>query len=459
MLPRVKMHKLEARERARSFDEVALGLTAEEASREAGRCLNCRQAPCVSGCPVEVDIPAFLQLVAAGDFQAAAQKVKEKNALPAICGRVCPQEEQCEGQCTLRRTPVGAVGIGALERFVADHENGDSGGRELPSPTGKRVAVVGSGPSGLTAAADLARLGHQVVIMEILHAPGGVLRYGIPEFRLPKRIVEHEVDYVKRLGVELRTNVVVGQTFTLDELREQYDAVYIATGAGLPHFMHIPGENLNGVYSANEFLTRVNLMKAYQFPEYLTPVATGRRVAVVGGGNTAMDSARTALRLGAEEVFLVYRRSMDELPARAEEIENAVEEGVEPHLLAVPVEVLEGRPGWVGGLRCRRTELTEPDASGRRRPVEVPGSEHDLDVDTVIVATGQGPNPLLVRSASGLGLNRHGCIVADPETGATCLPGVYAGGDIVSGGATVIAAMGAARRSARAIHEYLTADK
>lgn len=455
MLPRVKMRKLEARERARSFDEVALGLTPEEASREAERCLNCRQAPCVSGCPVEVDIPAFLQLVAAGDYQAAAQKVKEKNALPAICGRVCPQEEQCEGKCTLKRTPAGAVGIGALERFVADHEGEDAGGRELPPSTGKCVAVVGSGPSGLTAAADLARLGHQVVIMEILHAPGGVLRYGIPEFRLPKRIVDHEVDYVKRLGVELRTNVVVGQTYTLDELREQYDAVYIATGAGLPHFMHIPGENLNGVYSANEYLTRVNLMKAYQFPECLTPVATGRRVAVVGGGNTAMDSARTALRLGAEKVYLVYRRSMDELPARAEEIENAVEEGVEPHLLAVPVEVLEGRPGWVGGLRCRRTELTEPDASGRRRPVEVSGSEHDLEVDTVIVATGQGPNPLLVRSASGLESNRHGCIVADPETGATVLPGVYAGGDIVSGGATVIAAMGAARRSARAIHEYL----
>lgn len=454
--PRVTMPKRDPKERARLFQEVALGLDPEQARAEAGRCLQCRNAPCVSGCPVEVDIPRFVQQVAEGDFAAAAETVKRKNALPAVCGRVCPQELQCEGKCTLRKAG-GAVNIGSLERFVADSERAQGVAKPVRAAhNGQSVAIVGSGPAGLTAAADLARLGYRVIVFEALHAPGGVLRYGIPEFRLPKDIVQAEVQFVRELGAEIRTNIVAGKTITLEELRRQYDAVFIATGAGLPHFMRIPGENLNGVYSANEFLTRVNLMKAYLFPEYDTPIAIGRKVAVIGGGNTAMDSARTALRLGAEEVTLVYRRSREELPARAEEVENAEEEGVVFRMLTTPIEILSDGQGRVAGLRCLSNELGEPDAGGRRRPVSVPGSEHDIETDVVVVATGQGPNPLLVRSTGELQTNRHGGIQADPETGATNLPGVFSGGDIVSGGATVIAAMGDGRRAARAIDEYLS---
>lgn len=456
MPSRIDAAKLDPIERVTHFKEVALGLTPEQAVAEASRCLQCRNKPCVSGCPVEVDIPAFVGMVAAGKFDEAANKIKEKNALPAICGRVCPQQEQCEGRCSLRKAG-GAVNIGSLERFVADHQRSSSRETVKPAPgIGRSAAVVGSGPAGLTAAADLARLGYRVAVFEALHLAGGVLQYGIPEFRLPKAIVNAEIDFVRSLGVEFRTNVVVGQTITMDELRKRFDAVFIGTGAGLPHFMRIPGENLNGVYSANEFLTRVNLMKAYLFPAYHTPVSVGRSVAVVGGGNTAMDSARTARRLGAAQVYLVYRRSREELPARADEIENAAEEGVIFRMQTLPVELISDGQGRVARMRCLRTELGEPDAGGRRRPVNVPGSEHEIEADTVIVATGQGPNPLLVRSTPGLHITGHGNIVVDPETGATNLPGVFAGGDIVSGGATVIAAMGEGRRAGRAIHAYLS---
>lgn len=471
MLERTIMPKREPSERRSDFNEVALGYPSAEAQAEASRCLNCRNAPCVKGCPVEVNIPQFIARIASGDFDSAAAIIKEQNALPAICGRVCPQEEQCEGSCTLARLNK-PIAIGALERFVADHDRitrtafetavkvdntccsiGKTG--NTCASTGKAVAVIGSGPAGLTAAADLARRGHRVVVYEALHAPGGVLRYGIPQFRLPKEIVDAEVGYVKSLGVEFRTNVIIGQTYTLDELRNSYDAIFIGTGAGLPYFLGIPGENLNGVYSANEFLTRVNLMKAYLFPEYATPVMIGKKVAVVGAGNTAMDSARTALRLGADEVVLVYRRTRAEMPARAEEIENAVEEGVILRLQTNPVELTGDQKGWVRSMTCIRTAQGAPDASGRCRPVDVPDSEHEIEVDTVIVATGQGPNPLLTRNSSALSVNRKGCLIVDPQTGQTNLPGVFAGGDIVSGGATVIAAMGAGRQAAKAIHEML----
>lgn len=494
MLDRTLMPKREPSQRKTDFNEVALGYQATEAQAEAARCLNCRNAPCVQGCPVAVNIPHFITKIAAGDFETAAAIIKEQNSLPAICGRVCPQEEQCEGHCTLARLQK-PIAIGALERFAADYVRkfaaspaataataattttsatsattaiaAASAPTPAPAPapekscgsTGKSVAVVGSGPAGLTVAADLARRGHQVVVYEALHAPGGVLRYGIPQFRLPKEIVDAEVDYVKSLGVEFKTNVIIGQTFTLDELREHYDAVFIGTGAGLPYFLGIPGENLNGVYSANEFLTRVNLMKAYLFPEYDTPVIIGKKVTVVGAGNTAMDSARTALRMGAEQVTLVYRRTRAEMPARAEEIENAVEEGVILKLQTNPIELVGDNNGWVRSMTCIRTEQGAPDASGRCRPVDVPNSEHSIETDTVIVATGQGPNPLLTKSCSALSVNRKGCLIVDPQTGQTNLPGVFAGGDIVSGGATVIAAMGAGRRAAMAIHEMLTLPK
>lgn len=452
MQERVSMPKQPAEERRGNFNEVALGLTPELAAAEAGRCLQCKTRPCVGGCPVEVDIPGFIRLVKQGDPGAAARLIKEKNALPAICGRVCPQETQCEARCILGKKGK-PVAIGYLERYVADWERAAAkhDAKAKPGLNGPRVAVVGAGPAGLTCAADLARAGCRVTVFEILHAPGGVLRYGIPEFRLPKAIVDEEVRFVESLGVEVRVNAGIGQIATLPELfRRGYQAVFIGTGAGLPYFLGIPGENLNGVYSANEFLTRTNLMKAYLFPAYGTPIEVGRRVAVAGAGNVAMDAARTAVRLGAEEVFIVYRRSRAEMPARVEEIENAEEEGVKLHLLANPTRIL-GREGWVSGLECLRMELGEPDASGRRRPVPVPGSEFTLDVETVIVAIGQGPNPILTKGADGLALNKHGYIIADPETGATNLENVFAGGDIVTGAATVIAAMGAGKNAAKAI--------
>ncbi len=455
--PRQPIPKQDPGTRRRNFEEVASGYDEETALREASRCLHCPKKPCVSGCPVSIDIPAFIKLISQKDFVGAARKIKETNSLPAVCGRVCPQEEQCEKVCTLgvRFEPVA---IGRLERFVADYEAaaGPLPKPELPPPTGRRVAVVGSGPAGVTVAGALARMGHAVTVFEALHKPGGVLVYGIPEFRLPKAIVAREMDFVRSLGVDIKTDVVVGRTLTVDDLfQDGFDAVFLGNGAGLPVFMNIPGENLNGVYSANEFLTRVNLMKAYLFPAYDTPVRIGRRVAVIGGGNVAMDSARTALRLGAEKSFIVYRRSRDEMPARHEEVENAEEEGVEFLYLTNPTAYLGNEAGWVRGLRCISMRLGEPDASGRRRPVPVPGSEFDLEADTIVVAVGSGANPLVSSTTSSLETDRRGYIVADPETGRTSRPGVFAGGDIVTGSATVISAMGAGRQAAAAIDAYL----
>ena len=456
VMKRIEMPKQEAGTRIRNFNEVALGYTAEEAKAEASRCLNCKTKPCVLGCPVDIDIPRFIGQIREGRPLDAIRTIKEKNALPAICGRVCPQEEQCEVKCVLSRKGE-AVAIGRLERFAADSEPpGHNGPIAAAKPTGKRVAVVGAGPAGLTAAGELAKLGHDVTLFEALHKPGGVLVYGIPEFRLPKDIVQRECDYVGRLGVQIRANVVVGKSLDLDGLlADGFDAAFIGTGAGLPYFMNIPGENLNGVYSANEFLTRVNLMKAYRFPEYDTPVYRGKRIAVVGGGNVAMDSARSALRLGAEKVYLVYRRAREQMPARQEEIENAFEECVIPKLLTNPVRVIGDESGWVRGLECNRMELGEPDDSGRRRPVPVAGSEFILDVDMVVMAIGQGPNPLLLSSLPDLTLTKWGHVAADPETGKTSKRGVFAGGDIVTGAATVILAMGAGKKAAQAIDRFL----
>ncbi|HOV79842.1 MAG TPA: NADPH-dependent glutamate synthase [Bacillota bacterium] len=444
--------------RTGNFNEVALGYDEETAAAEAKRCLQCRNAPCRQGCPVEVDIPAFIRLAAAGDFAGAGRKLKEKNALPAVCGRVCPQEVQCEKHCTLGKR-YEPVGIGRLERFVADWELKNGLQKQETAPaSGRKVAVVGSGPAGLTCAADLAKLGHSVKVYEALHVPGGVLMYGIPEFRLPKAVVRAEVENLKKLGVEIIVDAVVGKFSTVDELMNEqgFDAVFIGTGAGLPHFMGIPGENACGVYSANEFLTRTNLMKAYLFPEYDTPIRVGRKVAVLGGGNVAMDSARTALRLGAEESWIVYRRTRAEMPARREEIEHAEEEGVKFAFLTSPVRILHNDDYWVTGMECLRYELGEPDASGRRSPVPVHGSEHVLDFDTVVVAIGQGPNPLVQKTTAGLACNKRGNIIADPQTGATSKPGVFAGGDVVTGAATVILAMGAGRAAARSIHKYIS---
>ncbi|MDZ7333670.1 MAG: bifunctional dihydroorotate dehydrogenase B NAD binding subunit/NADPH-dependent glutamate synthase [candidate division KSB1 bacterium] len=443
--------------RIQNFDEVALGYSREQARREAARCLQCKKPPCVAGCPVEIDIPAFIAKIKEGDFMGAIHKIKEKNNLPAVCGRVCPQEEQCEKVCVLAKKGQ-PIAIGRLERFAADYEFSQGDIRVPPAPpkTGKRVAVIGAGPAGLTVAGDLAKMGHDVTIFEALHKAGGVLVYGIPEFRLPKRIVQVEVDYVRKLGVEIKTNMVVGQAITVDELLNNgYDAVFIGTGAGLPYFLGIPGENLNGVYSANEFLTRNNLMKAYLFPEYDTPVRVASNVAVVGGGNVAMDAARVAKRLGADHVYLVYRRSRTEMPAREEEIVNAEEEGIEFQLLTNPVRIIGDEKGWVKGIECIRMELGEPDASGRRRPIPIKGSEFVLPVEVVIAAIGQGPNPLLTKSTTGLELTKWGNIVADPETGKTSKRGVFAGGDIVTGAATVILAMGAGKKAAVAIDKYL----
>lgn len=451
------MPSLEAVQRINSFDEVALGYSEEQAVLEASRCLNCKKPLCIEGCPVEINIPAFINFIKERKYADAIRTIKEKNNLPAICGRVCPQENQCEKRCVLGKKHQ-PVAIGNLERFVADWDMKQEGNTEpvQVSPSGKKVAIVGSGPAGLTAAADLARLGHQVTVFEALHTAGGVLVYGIPEFRLPKIIVEREIEGIRRLGVEIKTNMVVGKVHTVDELMAQgYAAVFIATGAGLPYFMNIPGENLNGVYSANEFLTRTNLMKAYLFPEYLTPIRLGKRVAVIGAGNVAMDSARTALRLGALESYIVYRRSEQEMPARKDEIEHAREEGVQFKLLTSPVEIRGDENGWVRSMICQRFELGEPDESGRRRPAAIPGSEYEMEVDTVIMAIGQGPNPLIGQTTPDLQLNRHGNIVADANTGQTSKPGVFAGGDIVTGAATVIQAMGAGKKAARAIHEYL----
>jgi glutamate synthase (NADPH/NADH) small chain len=446
--------------RKHNFNEVALGYTEEQALEEASRCLQCPKPQCISGCPVEIDIPAFIKLLREGKYEEAIKKIKEKNSLPAICGRVCPQEDQCQKMCVLGK--VGdPVSIGRLERFLADWER--ARGFTLPDkapPTGKRVAIIGAGPAGLTAAADLAKLGHEVVIFEALHLPGGVLVYGIPEFRLPKSIVQAEVDYIKKLGVELKLGYLIGRTYTIPELLKErgFDAVFIGTGAGLPQFLGVPGENLGGIYSANEFLIRVNLMKSYAFPEYDTPIRIGRHVVVIGGGNVAMDSARSALRLGAEQVCIVYRRSREEMPARKEEIENAEEEGIICKFLAAPTRFIGDEKGWVKQMECMCMELGHPDESGRRRPVPVKGSEFLMDTDTVIIAIGRTPNPIIQRTTEGLAVTKWGTIVAD-ENGRTSLEGVYAGGDIVTGEATVISAMGAGKRAARAIHEYLMSKK
>jgi len=452
------MREQEARERARNFIEVPYGYTPEEASEEASRCLNCLKPTCRSGCPVEVDIPSFIQLIKEGKFTEAAWKIKEKNALPAVCGRVCPQEIQCESMCILGKKG-DPVAIGNLERFVSDYEasQGKLQMPEKPAPTGRKIAVIGSGPGGLTCAADLIRSGHEVTLFEALHKPGGVLVYGIPEFRLPKAIVEREVEYIKNLGVEVKVNAVIGKLFTIDELLGDYgyDACFIATGAGLPVFMGVPGENLNGVYSSNEFLTRANLMKAYLFPEYDTPIKRGKKVAVFGGGNVAMDSARVALRLGAEKVYLVYRRSEAEMPARKAEIHHAHEEGIEFMLLTAPLKFLDDGKGNLNSVECIKMELGEPDASGRRKPVPVKGSQFTLEIDVAIPAIGTRSNPLLTKTMPDLNLNKRGYIIADHETGMTTKPGVFAGGDIVTGSATVILAMGAGKKAARGINDYL----
>ncbi len=453
-------------ERNKNFREVALGYNRDAAFAEAARCLQCKNHPCMDGCPVNVDIPEFIVALRGGDLNAAVVALKRKNNLPAICGRVCPQESQCEAKCLVGKRGA-PLAIGRLERYVADwalSQNGTMSGEKvppdsLPLPGAGKVAVIGAGPAGLTCAGDLARYGHKVTIFEALHLPGGVLTYGIPEFRLPKRIVQQEVDYVKSLGVEILCDMVAGRAFTVDELLGEwgYDAVFLGTGAGLPMFMNIPGENSNGVYSANEYLTRVNLMKAYLFPEYDTPVIRGKRVAVVGGGNVAMDSVRTAKRLGAEMAAIVYRRSRDEMPARHEEAEHAEEEGIEFHLLTNPTRIIADENNWVRGLECIKMELGEPDASGRRSPIPIEGSEYVLDVDTVIMALGTSPNPLIPRSTEGLEVGRRGTVVADQITGQTTKDGVFAGGDVVTGAATVISAMGAGKRAAAAIDEYVKA--
>ena len=450
------MPSQEPQVRNHNFDEVALGYTAEMAVNEAKRCLNCKNKPCQTGCPVGIDIPAFIGKVAEEDFEGAYQVLSASSALPAVCGRVCPQENQCEGKC-VRGIKGESVGIGRLERFVADwHREHVNEAPVKPQPNGHKVAIIGAGPSGLTAAGDLAKLGYEVTIYEALHLAGGVLVYGIPEFRLPKAIVQQEIDGLKALGVTIETNMVIGKVLTIDELMGEYgfEAVYIASGAGLPRFMGIPGESLKGVYSANEYLTRINLMKAYK-PGSKTPIMHSHKVAVVGGGNVAMDAARCAKRMGAEEVYIVYRRGMEELPARKEEVEHAQEEGIIFKTLTNPVEVLGDEDGRVRGMACIEMELGEPDASGRRRPVEKPDSRFELEVDTMIMSIGTSPNPLIRSTTPGLETNRHGCIVTNGDDGLTSREGVYAGGDAVTGAATVILAMGAGKQAAAAIHAYI----
>ena len=457
---RLEMPRQDPEVRRHNFNEVALGFDMELAQAEAERCLQCKKPKCIDGCPVEVNIPEFILKVHEGDMPGAVEILKGDNSLPAICGRVCPQETQCEEVCVLSKK-YEPVAIGRLERFVADWDMARGMAvPELPPSSGKKVAVIGAGPAGLTCAADLARYGHAVTIFESLHEAGGVLIYGIPEFRLPKAIVKAEVDYVRQLGVDIRLDSVIGKLFTIDELlgEQGYDAIFLGTGAGLPRFMGIPGENYNGVYSANEFLTRTNLMKAYLFPEYDTPIKVKGRAVVVGGGNVAMDSARCALRLGNEEVTIVYRRSRTELPARLEEVENAEEEGIIFELLTNPVEIYGDDNGWVRGMRCIRMELGEPDDSGRRRPVPIPGSEFDTEVDIVVMAIGTSPNPLVFTEAGGLERTRWGTVVADEETGRTTKATVWAGGDIVTGAATVISAMGAGKRAAADIDRFLRGE-
>lgn len=457
VLTKIPVREQEAAVRAKNFDEVCLGYNKEEAMDEAARCINCKNAQCVKGCPVAIDIPAFIEQVKLGNIEEAYQIISRSSALPAVCGRVCPQESQCEGKC-IRGIKGDPISIGKLERFVADwaRENGIK-----PEPAkeknGKKVAVIGSGPAGLTCAGDLAKLGYDVTIFEALHEPGGVLVYGIPEFRLPKEdVVAKEIANVESLGVKIEKNVIIGKSITIDELigEEGFEAVFIGSGAGLPKFMGIPGENANGVFSANEYLTRSNLMKAFN-EDSNTPIMRGKKVAVVGGGNVAMDAARTALRLGAE-VHIVYRRSEEELPARVEEVHHAKEEGIIFDLLTNPTEILEDENNWVRGMKCIKMELGEPDASGRRRPVEIPGSEFEMELDTVIMSLGTSPNPLISSTTEGLETNKWKCIVADEEFGRTSKEGVFAGGDAVTGAATVILAMGAGKAAAKGIHEYLS---
>ncbi|MEM1587057.1 MAG: NADPH-dependent glutamate synthase [Candidatus Bathyarchaeia archaeon] len=456
----VPMPKQPPHERIRNFDEVALGYAEEQALMEAERCLQCANPQCVKGCPVEIDIPAFIKLLREGKFREAIMKIKEKNSLPAVCGRVCPQEDQCQNDCVLGKKG-DPVQIGRLERFLADWErrHGVEIPEKMPS-TGKRVAVIGSGPAGLTLAGDLAKLGHEVVVFEALHEPGGVLMYGIPEFRLPKSIVQAEVDYIRKLGVTIKTDSLIGRLYTIPELlnEEGFDTVFIGTGAGPPIFMGIPGEILSGIYSANEFLIRVNLMKSYLFPKWDTPIKVGGKVAVIGAGNVAMDAARCSLRLGAKEVHIVYRRSRAEMPARKEEIENAEEEGVLFDILTLPVAYYGDERGWVKKMECIRMQLSEPDETGRRRPVPIAGSNFTMDIDTVIVAIGRRPNPLIQQTTPGLKVAEDGTIIVD-ENMRTSIEGVYAGGDIVTGEATVISAMGAGRKAAKSIHEYLMKKK
>jgi len=460
-MPRQHMLEQPAQLRATNFTEVNLGYSTELARQEALRCLECAKPACTDKCPVGVKVREFVQLIVAGDFMGAAAKIREDNVLPAITGRVCPQEDHCEGSCLMGKK-VQSLGIGYLERFVADYEQQHMDVKNVKRAlsTGKKVAIVGSGPSGLTAAGDLVRRGHQVHVFEALHEVGGVLVYGIPEFRLPKKIIREQVDYMRAMGVEFETDVVVGRTVTIDELmhEEGYHAVFIGTGAGLPQFMGIPGEHLNGVYSANEFLTRINLMHAYEFPRYDEPMVdlTGKNVAVIGGGNTALDSIRSALRLGAGKAIVLYRRSETEMPARAEEVKHAKQEGIDFQVLTAPVEFLSDDKGWLRAARCVRMELGEPDASGRRRPVPVAGSEFELPLSVAIMAIGTSANPIVQSTTPGLETNKRGYISASPETQRTSRTGVFAGGDIVTGSATVILAMGAGRRAAASIHEYLT---
>jgi len=457
-IPRQKMPEQEPKVRARNFEEVPYGYTPELAMMEAQRCIQCKDPRCKQGCPVEIDIPRFIVKIKEGEFEGAIRKLWEKNSLPAVCGRVCPQEVQCEGMCIVGKKDA-PVAIGNLERFAADYQR-LSGRNILPpkaEPTGKKVAVVGAGPAGLTVAGDLTLKGHEVSIYEALHAPGGVLLYGIPEFRLPKAIVAQECNFLERLGVKIEVDSVIGASETVDELFAQgFEAIFLGVGAGLPVFLKIPGEHFIGVYSANEYLTRSNLMKAYDFPNYDTPIVRGKNVATFGGGNVAMDSARTALRLGADHSYIIYRRSMAELPARTAEVHHAEEEGVEFLLLANPLRFLGDQDGRLTGVECLQMELGEPDASGRRRPVPIPGSEFLVEIDTAVVAIGSGSNPLLTKGTPGLTLNKWGYIVADPRTGKTMKPRVWAGGDIVTGSATVILAMGAGRLAANSIHDYLT---
>lgn len=457
-IPRQQMPEQDPKERIHNFQEVPHGFTPELAVREAQRCLQCKKPICIGGCPVEVDIPAFLKLVTEGKFTEAAWKIKETNSLPAVCGRVCPQEEQCEIECVLAKKH-SPVAIGHLERFVADweREHNEMKVPEIAPSTGKRIAIVGAGPAGLTVAGDLIKLGHAVTVFEALHKEGGVLVYGIPEFRLPKSIVKSEVDFLAEMGVEFKTSYVIGKIKGVDELFEEgYHAVFIGTGAGLPNFMRIPGENLNGIYSANEYLTRSNLMRAFDFEGSLsTPIMAGKTVVVLGGGNTAMDSVRTGLRLGADRAIIMYRRSRAEMPARDDEIHHAEQEGIEFHFLTTPINYIGDDKGWVRQMECIRMELGEPDASGRRRPVPIENSNFIVDVDVVVVAIGNSSNPLIPRTTSGIDTNKWGNITADEETGQTSRKGVFAGGDIVTGGATVILAAGAGKKAARAIDEYV----